>query len=133
MFLPHLALTNQPYKEYKLYGPVFPLHVTGPDAGRYRRSLLSSTFWLTSLSFREILHLANVHRRTCRHWTRGTYGTYAMAENGLANQSQASHAPHDSGTTGMSVESSKEEDVERINELEDQVKELAEKANTACS
>lgn len=45
---------------------------------------------------------------------------------------QKSHGPHDSNATGMSIGSSKEEDVERINELEEQVKELAEKANTAC-
>lgn len=49
-----------------------------------------------------------------------------MEDNGLANQ----HVPHDSAT--ISVGSSREEDLERIKELEDEVKELAEKTNAAC-
>ena len=55
-----------------------------------------------------------------------------MDASGRATSSHGSHAPHDSNATGVSIGSSKEEDVERINELEEQVKELAEKANTAC-
>lgn len=54
-----------------------------------------------------------------------------MEQDGPVNHSQG-HAPHDSGTSGISVGSSKEAEVERINELEDEVKLLAEKANTAC-
>lgn len=50
-----------------------------------------------------------------------------LRQDGLVFHQQ--HVPHDSA---MSVGSSKEEDVERIRELEDEVRSLAEKANTAC-
>lgn len=52
-----------------------------------------------------------------------------MEQNGLAHNSQAGHAPHDSA---LSVGSSKEEDVARIRDLEDEVRVLAERANLAC-
>jgi hypothetical protein len=53
-----------------------------------------------------------------------------MAQKGLSNGWNATHVPHDSA---LSVGSSKaEEDATRIRDLEDEVKILAEKANSAC-
>lgn len=53
-----------------------------------------------------------------------------METNGVAKGSQATHASHDST---LSAGSSKaEEDATKIKDLEDEVKELAEKANAAC-
>jgi hypothetical protein len=53
-----------------------------------------------------------------------------MAQPGLSNGWNASHMPHDSA---LSVGSSKaDEDAAKIRDLEDEVRHLAEKANTAC-
>jgi hypothetical protein len=54
-----------------------------------------------------------------------------MAQNGLSNGWNAiTHTPHDSA---LSVGSSKaEEDASKIRDLEDEVRILAEKANSAC-
>ena len=55
-----------------------------------------------------------------------------MAQNGLASSSSRyAHVPHDSE---LSVGSSKaEEDAAKIRDLEDEVRVLAERANTACT
>lgn len=55
-----------------------------------------------------------------------TYQQQQQYQNGYA---QGSHFPHDSA---MSVGSSKEDDAERIRELEDEVRMLAERASAAC-
>ena len=53
-----------------------------------------------------------------------------MAQNGLVNIPQTiQHIPHDSA---LSVGSSTIEDAAKIRDLEDEVRQLAEKANVAC-
>lgn len=51
-----------------------------------------------------------------------------MAQNG--GSAPMGHAPHDSGLSVAS--STKEEDVARIRDLEEEVRQLADRANQAC-